>query len=72
MSIITVEIVLRLQAYKVMIHKPFCIYIHVCAHTLTEGMYRRHYSEAQDEESVPKIPVQPVSYGDAEHFLRCV
>ena len=33
-------------------------------------MYRRSYSEAIEEESVPRIPVQPISYGDAIHFMR--
>ena len=36
----------------------------------TAGMYRRPYSEVLDEKLVPRIPVQPVSYGDAVHFMR--
>ena len=31
---------------------------------------RRPYSAAVEETSVPRIPVQPVSYGDAIHFLE--
>ncbi len=33
-------------------------------------MYRRPYSEVVDEELVPRIPVQPLSYEDAVHFMR--
>ena len=34
------------------------------------GVHRRSYSEALDERVVPHIPVQPISYGDAIHFMR--
>ena len=33
------------------------------------GMNRRAYSKAQAEGAVPHIPVQPISYGDAAHFM---
>lgn len=33
------------------------------------GIHRRTYSEAQSGREVPRIPVQPISYGDAFHFL---
>ena len=33
------------------------------------GIHRRTYSEARSERDVPRIPVQPISYGDAIHFL---
>ena len=33
------------------------------------GIHRRSYSEAQEEGAAPQIPVQPLSYGDAVHFL---
>lgn len=34
-----------------------------------DGFYRRPYSEVEDEEDAPRIPVQPISYGDAFHFM---
>lgn len=33
------------------------------------GVHRRPYSDAVDEGAVPRIPVQPISYGDAVHFM---
>ena len=33
------------------------------------GIHRRDYSEAMDAGEVPSIPVQPISYGDAAHFM---
>ncbi len=33
-------------------------------------MYRRPYSEVQDDKAVPTIPVQPVSYGDIVTFMN--
>ncbi len=33
-------------------------------------MYRRTYEELAEEGGVPSIPVQPISYGDAVHFMR--
>ena len=35
------------------------------------GVYRRSYEEVVEEGSAPSIPVQPVSYEDAVHFMRC-
>lgn len=35
------------------------------------GVARRSYEEAVEEGEVPKIPVQPISYGDAIHFMQC-
>ena len=36
------------------------------------GVYRLNYSEVIAHKGAPAIPVQPISYGDAMHFLRCV
>ena len=38
-------------------------------HYLSDGFYQRAYSEVVDEGSVPRIPVQPISYQDALHFM---
>ncbi len=35
------------------------------------GVYRRTYEEALADKAYPSIPVTPLSYGDAYHFLRC-
>ena len=35
-----------------------------------DGVSRRPYSEAIMDQSVPSIPVQPISYGDAIHFME--
>lgn len=32
-------------------------------------VYRHPYSDAEDAAYVPRIPVQPISYGDAVHFM---
>ena len=37
---------------------------------LVAGMYRRPYSDVENEKSVPTIPVQPVSYGDIVNFMK--
>ena len=34
------------------------------------GVYRRSYEALEEEEAVPRIPVQPISYGEAIHFMR--
>ena len=34
-----------------------------------DGFYRLPYSNAIDHKYVPSIPVQPISYGDAIHFM---
>ena len=36
---------------------------------VSAGVHRRPYSEAVEGGNVPRIPVQPLSYGDAVHFL---
>ena len=38
-------------------------------HLFSAGVHRCSYSEAQEEGAAPQIPVQPLSYGDAVHFL---
>ena len=37
---------------------------------MADGFYRIPYSKLEDGGDVPSIPVQPLSYGDAVHFLR--
>ena len=44
---------------------------HTHTHTLA-GVFRRNYSEVLAEKAAPTIPVQPISYADAIHFMRCV
>ena len=34
-----------------------------------DGVHRRLYQDVLEAGQVPSIPVQPISYGDAEHFL---
>ena len=34
-----------------------------------DGVHRRLYQDTLDAGVVPSIPVQPISYGDAEEFL---
>ena len=34
------------------------------------GVYRRSYEEVVEEGGAPSIPVQPLSYEDAIHFMR--
>ena len=36
------------------------------------GVFRRNYSEVLAEKAAPTIPVQPISYADAIHFMRCM
>ena len=36
---------------------------------MSDGFYRVPYSKLMESKGVPSIPVQPLSYGDAEHFL---
>ena len=36
---------------------------------LSDGFFRVPYSKLMDSDGVPSIPVQPLSYGDAVHFL---
>lgn len=36
------------------------------------GVYRRSYEDVLKDGGVPSIPVQPVSYEDAIHFMRWV
>ena len=43
-----------------------CALIHLFP---ADGFYRVPYSELMEDEAVPSIPVQPLSYGDAVHFL---
>ena len=38
------------------------------SHTI-DGFYRIPYSKVLDNKDAPSIPVQPLSYGDAVHFL---
>lgn len=35
-----------------------------------QGVHRINYEEVMEEGLVPSIPVQPISYGDAIHFMR--
>ena len=45
---------------------------HKHTHTHTPaGVFRRNYSEVLAEKAAPTIPVQPISYADAIHFMRC-
>ena len=37
---------------------------------LTDGVYRKDYEEALEDHIAPSIPTQPISYGDAIHFMR--
>ena len=48
---------------------PFPL-INLHLHQCTEGVFRRPYEEAVKMEDVPAIPVQPISYGDAIHFMN--
>ena len=46
---------------------------HTHTHTHTPaGVFRRNYSEVLAEKAAPTIPVQPISYADAIHFMRYV
>ena len=46
---------------------------HTNTHTHTPaGVFRRNYSEVLAEKAAPTIPVQPISYADAIHFMRCM
>ena len=36
---------------------------------MLDGVHRRLYQDALDTSLLPSIPVQPISYGDAEEFL---
>ena len=49
----------------------FNTHTHTHTHTLA-GVFRRNYSEVLAEKAAPTIPVQPISYADAIHFMRCV
>ena len=44
---------------------------HTHTHT-PAGVFRRNYSEVLAEKAAPTIPVQPISYADAIHFMRCM
>ena len=39
---------------------------------MLDGVHHRLYQDALDANLVPSIPVQPISYGDAEEFLSCI
>ena len=43
---------------------------HAYVHALADGVYRRDYQEAIDDSIVTSIPTQPISYGDAIHFMQ--
>ena len=51
----------------------FNTHTHTCTHTHTlAGVFRRNYSEVLAEKAAPTIPVQPISYADAIHFMRYI
>ena len=39
---------------------------------VAEGIPRRTYEEAVASRDLPGIPVQPISYGDAIHFMEAI
>ena len=46
------------------IHCPY----NLCS--LSDEVYRRSYEDVIRSGDVPAIPVQPISYGDAVHFMK--
>ena len=52
----------------VLYYEHYSYSAHMHCHAV-DGFYRVPYSEFLEGQSAPSIPVQPISYGDAEHFL---
>ena len=53
--------------FYILLHNVHCKFVNPYCHA--DGFYRVPYSKLMEDEGVPSIPVQPLSYGDAIHFL---